>query len=105
MKKGADNPRLVGDPFNRQRNLHMRLVQGGLKTSRSHVPARILKVYMKAISGFSHIFTPDGLNSALLSQGHVLETACLYGNSKQDILLKDWGGREEPLIADRKSVV
>lgn len=42
-------------------------------TTRSlHSPARILKV-LKALTGFSHIFGPDGFNNTLISQGCTLE--------------------------------
>ena len=44
------------------------------KTSTSlHLLARILKVYIEALIGFSHIHNPHGLNNTLLSQGCVLE--------------------------------
>lgn len=54
----------------------MRPALGGCKTSRSlHLPARIFKVYIEALSGFGHTFSPDGFNSTLLSQGCLLEMA------------------------------
>lgn len=40
-----------------------------------HLSARILKVYIETLMGFSHIFSPDGLNNTLLFQGCILETA------------------------------
>ena len=44
------------------------------KTSRSlHQLARILNVYIKAISEFSHVYSTDGFNNTLLSQGCILE--------------------------------
>lgn len=46
----------------------MRLISGGHKTSRSpHLPTRILKVYIEALPGFSHIYCPEGLNNILFS--------------------------------------
>ena len=49
--------RLVGGKFNKQENLHTRLVLGGCKKSGSpHQPARILKVYIEALTGFSHVY-------------------------------------------------
>lgn len=70
---------MVGGRFSKQENLHMRLALNGCKTSRSlHMPVRILKVYIKAFIGFSHVFSPDSLN-ILLSQGYVLETAPSVG--------------------------
>ena len=44
-----------------------------------YLPARILKFYIEALTGFSHVFSPDGLNNTLLSQGHVLERAPMVG--------------------------
>ena len=41
--------------------------------------ARSLKVYMEALTGFKHVFSPDGLNNTLLSQGCVLEEAAGVG--------------------------
>lgn len=42
-----------------------------------HPPTGILKIM--SLSGFRHIFSPDGLNNTLLSQGYVLETATSMG--------------------------
>lgn len=68
---------------------HLRLVSGSLiskgsyvpgfswvgsKTSRSlHLPTRILKVSIEALTGLSHVYCTDGLNNTLLSQSYVLE--------------------------------
>lgn len=54
---------------------------GILKMSRSLTqPTRILKVYVKALVGFSHIFCPDGLsNNILFSQSFILGTAPTVG--------------------------
>ena len=63
--------RFVGGRFSKQGNLHMGLVLGSCKMSRSlHPPARIFKVYIEALTGFSHEYCPDGLNSTLLSRLH-----------------------------------
>ena len=68
-RKEVDHSRLVGGSFNRQRNLHLRLVLDDCKMSRSpHPSIRILKVYVEALTGFSHVFSPDGLNKTVLSQ-------------------------------------
>ena len=40
-------------------------------TSSPHPPTSILKVYIEALTGFSHIHSPDGLDNTLLSQGYV----------------------------------
>ena len=42
-----------------------------------HPTARILKVYTEALTGFSHVFSPDGLNTTLLSQSCILENSSL----------------------------
>ena len=76
--------RLVGGKFNKQENLHTRLVLGGCKMSRSlHPPARILKDYIEALPGFSHLFSPDVLNNTLLSQVCVLGTAPNMGKARR----------------------
>ena len=58
-KKEADHSSLVDGRFNKQENWHRRLVLGGRKMNRSpyHTPppARILKVYIEALMGFSHV--------------------------------------------------
>ena len=57
----------------------MTLVLGGRKTRTSpHPPGRVLKVY-RGLSGVKSPYLPDGLNSRLLSQGYVLETAPCVG--------------------------
>lgn len=46
-----------------------RLVLGGCKMSISpHLPTRILKAYIAALTGFSLVQGPSGLNNTLLSQ-------------------------------------
>ena len=71
---------MVGCRFNKQGNLHMRLVLGNHKVSRPpHLPARILKVYTEALTGFSHIYHPHGLNTTLLSEGCVLGQLLTWG--------------------------
>lgn len=88
IKKAAEHSRLVGDRFNEQGNLHTRLIfgagAGGVrKMSRSlHPFSRILKVYIQALTGFSHVYAPDGLNT-LLSQGCVLGIACSMGKASR----------------------
>lgn len=45
-------------------NLHIRLVLGDCKRSRSpHPPASISKLYVEALSGLSRICQPDGLKT------------------------------------------
>ena len=79
-KKEAGHSRLVGGSFNVQGNLQMRLVLGGCKTNKSlYLPAKILQVCIEASPGIRHIFSPDGLNDTLFSQGYVIATAPSVG--------------------------
>ena len=76
IKERGDHSRLAGGSFNKQGNLHKRLVLGGCKISGSlRLPTRILEVRIEALTGFSLVFSPDGLNNTLFSQGLVLEIA------------------------------
>ena len=90
-KKKSDHSRLVGDRFNMQENLHM----DSWKTSRSlSSHARILKVYMEALTEFIHIYHSDGLSNTLLFQDHVLfflniNLFILIGGLKQ-LLVWEW---------------
>ena len=72
-KEEADHSRLAGGKFNKQGNLHMRLVLGAARwvDVPTHWPTRILKAYREALMSFS----PNGPNITLLSQGCVLEMA------------------------------
>ena len=70
-KKEAGNSRLVGGSFNKQGNLHTGLAFDGCKVNISlHLPTRILKVYIEALTGFGNIFSPDGLNTSSVRGGH-----------------------------------
>ena len=51
----------------------MRLLLGGHKMSRSLQHLTESWVYIAALTGYSHIYGPDGLNNILLSEGCVLE--------------------------------
>lgn len=54
----------------------MGFVLGCHKTSKSpHPHARILRVYMEALAGFSYVYCPDDLNNTFFYQGYVLEIA------------------------------
>ena len=100
LKKRAGHARLVDGSLKKKGNLHMRLVLGDCKTSRSlRPPARILKVYTETLTGFSHISCPDGLNNISLSQGCVLEASSYCGNGGKKIHSKDRGGSEKPPVA------
>lgn len=68
LKIETDYPRLVGGRFFRQGSLYTRFVMVSCKPNRSlYLPARTLKVYTEALTEFSKVFSPDGLNIALLS--------------------------------------
>ena len=57
-----------------------------------------LKIYIEALTGFSHMFFADGLSNTLpLSKLHPWNGSC-YGNSVQSVYFKDRGRSEEPLI-------
>lgn len=73
--KGRGRPPQIGKwQFNKQGKFCTRLSWVGSKTSRSlHLPARILKVSIEALTGLSHVYCTDGLNNTLLSQSYVLE--------------------------------
>lgn len=50
------------------------------KTSRLlHLLTGILKVYIEALPGFSHVFSLEGLSKTLLSQGSILAMAARIG--------------------------
>ena len=97
LKKEADLSKLVGGSFNKQGNLHLRFVLGGYKTRSLHVPARILEVYMKTFTRFSHIYQPDGFNSTLIAQGFDLKNDSHYGDNGKHIF-QGKGRDEEHLI-------
>ena len=74
------------------------LFLSGCMTGRSLNPsARILKVYREALTGFSHIFSPGGLNHTLLSQVCILVIPS--GNSRWSVHSMDRRGRKEPLTS------
>lgn len=82
-KKEADQSRMIGDRFNKQGNL-TRPVLGDHKTSRClHAPTIILKVYIESLPGFSHVYSPDGLNNTSLSKGYVLGVASNTGKASR----------------------
>lgn len=91
--KEVDHPRLVGGRYNKQGNLHIRLIPVCCKTSTAlHPPARILKVYIKAFTRIqSHI-------QSKWSQRHVtLSRLCPWNGCWDSGLTihfqdKGWGG-------------
>lgn len=99
-KKKPDYFRLVGGGFNKKGNLHMTHVLGNHKVNRSlHLPDRNLKVYIKTLIGFSHIFSPDSLNNTLFSQGYILETAPSVGMDGRTDIPKMGRGEDPPIAS------
>lgn len=81
-KERDSHSRVVGGRFHKQRNLHMRLILGCHKTRRSpHPPARILKVDIETLPGFSSVYRADDLSNTWLSRGCVLENDSHCGNT------------------------
>ena len=100
LKTKAARSRLVGGWFNKQRNLHTRLVLSGCKRRRCLLlSTRVLRIYLEPLMEFNHIHSPDGFNNTLLSQAFILENAFHYGNSEQSVYSKDRGEGKEPPIA------
>lgn len=56
-----------------------------------HLPTSGLKVYAKALTGFSQVYHLEGLNNTMLSQGCVLEKWSHYGTSEKNVHPKDRG--------------
>lgn len=99
LVKKAGLSRLVGGRFNKLETLTYRLVLCGGKTSLSpHPPAKIFKVYREALTGFSHIYSPDGLNIALLCQGYILRQLLVWGKQAENHPM-DRGSDKKPLTA------
>ena len=99
MKIQAGHSRLVDGRFKKHQDLHTRLVLGSCKMSRSsHLPTRILRVYIETLTGFSPAYHPDALNMFAPLRLHS-ENCSHCGNSGQNTHSKDEGGGEGPSIA------
>ena len=63
-----------------------------------YLPARILEVYIEALTGFSHVYCPDGLSNTILSQGYLLVIAPTVGTMGREYIPRTgvWGGEEPP---------
>lgn len=61
-------------------------------------PTRILQVY-GPLTGFSRIFSQDGLNNTWLSQVCILETSFYCENGGESVHSKDKEGGDKPLTA------
>ena len=70
--------------FNKQENLLIRLVLGSHRTSRSlHLPTSMLKVYIEALAGFSHVLSPDSPIITLVSHGWILGAVSGKGKARR----------------------
>lgn len=56
----------------------------------------ILRVCIKAFTGFSHKYSPDGLNNTFLSQGCILEMASSLGTMGRTYISKTRVREEDP---------
>lgn len=59
----------------------------------------ILKVYTEVLTGFSHVYHSNSLNTTFLSQSCIPEAASGSHEGKQNTHSKDRGRNEEPPIA------
>ena len=74
LKKEANHSRLAGSRFNKQGNLHTRLVLGSYKMR--SLPES--EKFTEALMSWLHI-NPDGLSNTILSEHCILETALAMG--------------------------
>lgn len=88
-EREADHSRWVSDRCNKEGNLRMRLVWS--RTRSLHPPAGILKVHTEALTRFSQVFSPGGLNSTFISQGRVFGNSSHCGNDAQSVHPKTQG--------------
>lgn len=62
----------------------MRLVLDSHKMSRfTHPSPKLLKVNIESLTGFIHVYHPDGLNNTILSQGYISEAASSVGKASR----------------------
>lgn len=74
----------------------MRLVTGEHKMSRfPHSPIRIINIYVKALTGFSRAYHPDGLKTTFSLKAVPLKTASTAGT------MQTVGRRYIPRTGDR----
>lgn len=82
---------MVGCRFNQQGTS-----PGGLncnhKTNRSRPQLPDPKVYGESLTGFTQVFSPDGLNNTSLSQSHVLEKGSCHSNGGKNAFCRQGRG-------------
>ena len=61
------------------------------------MPTRILKVYIEALTGFSHILSPGGLSNSALSRLHPWNWLTLRGAMGRTYIPRMGGGKELPI--------
>lgn len=99
LKKETDLLHIGGWKFYKARELTDEAYLGGHKRIRFlHLPARNLKVYIQALTGFNHIYHSDDLNTTSVSQGCILKTVSSMGKIKT-VHIPRTGKRGEGLIA------
>ena len=76
----ADHSKLGDGSFNEQQSSHTGFVLVVLCQSPDQ-PSRVLRVYIKVLISFNHIFSPGGLSNSLFFQGYVLETESHCGQN------------------------
>lgn len=76
----------------------MKLVLGNHKMYRSlHPTTRILKVYIEALTEFTHVYCPDGLTTLCSLEAVTLKMAPTAGTVGRAHIVRTGGG-EEPMI-------
>ena len=71
----SQEPTLGGRPRDSPKTWDVTILPRPTFSPAATLLTRILKVYIKALTGFSHIYRSDCLNNTLLSQGCILEMA------------------------------
>lgn len=93
--------------FDKQGNclvpLFTRLLLSGQKTRRSSYTPANLKSSYRDLTWVPSVFSPDGLNNMLLSQGCILHNGSHYGNGGKNAHSQGRAGEEEPLIAQESA--
>lgn len=84
--------------FHKQGNLQCEACLGQPQDKQISPTYQILS-FIEALTGFSHLYSPDGLKTTSLPPGYILEAVSGSGESRQNPHSKDRGQGEEPLVA------
>ena len=99
-KKEEDHSRLIrGGRFSKGGNLYSRLDLATIRQVDLCTHLSKSSKLIEALTKFSHVFGPDGLNIIIFFQGCVLENDSHCGNGGQKTHSKDKAGGEELPIA------